>query len=246
MPLKAVFFDIDDTLYSTTQFAEKARRNSIRAMIEAGLRADEEECYAELLEVIQEFSSNYPHHYEQLVTRLPKESLRDLNRSLLVARAVVAYHQTKVTDLKPYPDAMDLLKGLSNTPLILGVISSGLTLKQCEKLVRLGVLPWLNSTAIYISQEVGIGKPNVKLYQRVCRDFLLLPNEVMYVGNDPRMDIDPPNKLGMITVRVSRPEIKTHPPGETEPDHTISTFDELGNILKTEYGIAPSAEASTS
>ena len=32
--LKAIFFDIDDTLYSTSEFAATARRNAMEAMIE--------------------------------------------------------------------------------------------------------------------------------------------------------------------------------------------------------------------
>ncbi len=41
-PLKAFFFDIDDTVYSITDFAQLARRAAVRAMIEAGLKIDEE------------------------------------------------------------------------------------------------------------------------------------------------------------------------------------------------------------
>ena len=34
MGLRAVLFDIDDTLFSTTQFARLARRNAVRAMVD--------------------------------------------------------------------------------------------------------------------------------------------------------------------------------------------------------------------
>ena len=50
--LKAILFDIDDTLYSTTEFAEQARRNSIEAMIRMGLRVEPEAAFRELKEVI--------------------------------------------------------------------------------------------------------------------------------------------------------------------------------------------------
>jgi len=46
--LKAVLFDIDDTLFSTSDFADHARRNAIRSMIQYGLRMDEEAAYREL------------------------------------------------------------------------------------------------------------------------------------------------------------------------------------------------------
>ena len=68
--LRAVLFDIDDTLFSTTHFARVARRNAIRAMIRAGLDVPEDEALRELEEVISEFSSNYEHHYDQLLKRL--------------------------------------------------------------------------------------------------------------------------------------------------------------------------------
>ena len=46
--LDIVLFDIDDTLYSTTVFSERARRAAIRAMIERGLLVEEEEGMTEL------------------------------------------------------------------------------------------------------------------------------------------------------------------------------------------------------
>ncbi|MEI6129668.1 MAG: haloacid dehalogenase, partial [Planctomycetota bacterium] len=56
--LDAIFFDIDDTLFSTTLFAEQARRSAIDAMLRAGLRADHDSALRELDEVLAEFSSN--------------------------------------------------------------------------------------------------------------------------------------------------------------------------------------------
>ena len=38
MSLKAIFFDIDDTLFSTTEFADRARRGAVDAMRRYGLR----------------------------------------------------------------------------------------------------------------------------------------------------------------------------------------------------------------
>ncbi len=41
MPIKAIFFDIDDTLYDSTKLTTMARKNSIKAMIDAGLSGGE-------------------------------------------------------------------------------------------------------------------------------------------------------------------------------------------------------------
>ena len=56
--LKAVFFDIDDTLYSTSEFTEHARSVALDSMIKAGLSMDKQILQEGLDEVINEFSSN--------------------------------------------------------------------------------------------------------------------------------------------------------------------------------------------
>ena len=70
--LKAIFFDIDDTLYTTSEFAEMAREKALEAMIAAGLRVKKETLMLELREIVSEFSSNYDRHFDKLLLRVPK------------------------------------------------------------------------------------------------------------------------------------------------------------------------------
>ena len=233
--LDAVFFDVDDTLYSTTEFARRARQNSIAAMIRQGLKASPSRCYEELLEVIGEFSSNYEHHYDKLLLRLPQSSWKGLNSSVLTSAAVVAYHQTKSRELKPYPDVVPALRWLSRERLLLGVVSSGLAIKQAEKLVRLGVVDYFDPRAIFISEQIGINKPNPKLYLTACRRMRLGPHRALYVGDDPAMDVDPPNRVGMKTARIRRGGRHDGETGKTRPTHEIRSFRELCAIIRQEY-----------
>jgi hypothetical protein len=46
--LKVLFLDIDDTLFGTTNFVQKARAAAVDAMIERGLRADKDQVLASL------------------------------------------------------------------------------------------------------------------------------------------------------------------------------------------------------
>lgn len=236
MSLDAIFFDVDDTLFSTSEFARRARRNGCEAMRRVGLRIDLQTLVDELDEVVAEFTSNYDHHFDQLLRRLPKRHYKGVNPAIIVAAGVVAYHDTKKEELVPFPDAVRLLEDLARrTGLVRGVISSGLTIKQAEKLLRLGVYPFLTPTAIYISEQIGINKPNVKLYRRACSDLNLKPARCMYVGDRPPNDIDPANALGMITVRLRRGGKHDHLSGETEPNHEIRDYDELRSILVDSY-----------
>jgi putative hydrolase of the HAD superfamily len=165
-PLKAIFFDVDDTLYSTSEFSELARSRALDAMIEAGLGVAKDVLQVELEEVIHEFTSNYEHHFDKLLLRIPRRLYRGVNPAVIVAAGVIAYHETKIRHLAPYEDAIEVLRLLSKTGLILGVITEGLDVKQAEKLVRMRLNQYLSPNAIFISNQIGISKPNPKIYQR--------------------------------------------------------------------------------
>jgi len=235
--LKAIFFDIDDTLYSTSDFARLARLNSVRAMIRVGLKMSQDELMSELDEVITEFSSNYEHHYDKLLLRVPPSRYAGVNPSVIVAAGVAAYHDTKFRQLQLFDDVKVVLEKLARTKLILGTITEGVALKQAEKLLRLNLLGYFHPEAIFISDQIGISKPNVKLYKWALNRTGVRPAQAMYVGDNPVNDIDPPNKAGMITVRVKRGGKYAALIGKTEPDYEIKTFYGLLEILKKDFHV---------
>ncbi|MCC6670610.1 MAG: HAD-IA family hydrolase [Planctomycetes bacterium] len=242
--LDAIFFDIDDTLFSTTVFADKARRAAIDAMILYGLRAERHACLRELEEVIAEFSSNYGSHFDKVIQRLPASASAGLNKAMLVAAGVVAYHETKTRELQVYDDVYEVLRWLAATPLARGIISAGWTIKQAEKVVRLKIYEFLTPNAIYFTDEIGISKPNPKLYRRVLQDLGLEARYCMYVGDNPRNDIDPCNREGWVTVRSKRSGRFAEIQGETRPTYEIRDFYELRDILRRDFGVGAAAPAA--
>jgi putative hydrolase of the HAD superfamily len=110
MVLKAIFFDIDDTLYDSSKLTAMARMNSIKAMIDSGLpEKDENKVYKILEGIIAKFGPNYGKHYDELLRELglkwdPK----------IIAAGVVAYEHTKVGYLKPFPGVIPTLLELKS------------------------------------------------------------------------------------------------------------------------------------
>ena len=235
--LDAIFFDIDDTLFSTTVFADKARRAAVDAMVRAGLRVDRQTALRELDEVLREFSSNYNSHFDKVVQRLPPAASAGLNPAILVAAGVAAYHETKWRELQVYDDVYEVLRWLSAVPLIRGIISAGWTIKQAEKVIRLKIYEFLTPNAIFFTDQIGISKPNPKLYRRVLQELHLEPQRVMYVGDNPTFDIDPCNKEGMITVRSRRSGRFADVSGESDADYEIRDFYDLKRILQRDFGL---------
>jgi len=235
--LSAILFDVDDTLYSTTQFASLARTRACEAMVRAGLRLPVAEVKRELGEVIAEFTSNYSQHFDKLLLRLPSASWAGTNKALIIAAGIMAYHATKA-ELQPFPDVPAFLRRVhAQGDVVLGVITHGLEIKQAEKLLLLRITEWLHPGAIFISDQLGISKPNPKLYQRACAAMGLMPAEVMYVGDSPLADIDPVNSLGMISVRLHRSNRYEGVQGKTQPRYEIQSLDELVPVLEKDCGI---------
>jgi putative hydrolase of the HAD superfamily len=235
--IRAVFFDIDDTLFSTTTFSARARRAAVEALAAHGLRMTPDDLYRELEEVIAEFGSNYEHHFDRLLQRLPRGAAEGVNRAILVAAAVRAYHDAKVEHLKPFDDVLPALRRLARAPLVRGVITTGLQVKQAEKLLRLGVYPLLTPSAIFISDQIGISKPNPKLFLRACAEVGAAPAECVHVGDHPGHDIDPANAAGMVSVLVRRNSKHANEPSRTAPRHSVADLTELLTLLAESYRV---------
>jgi putative hydrolase of the HAD superfamily len=236
MSLKAVFFDLDDTLFSTTDFAAQARKAAVDNMRRYGLRLPGDHILRELQEVIAEFSSNHEQHFDKLLLRLPRRAFDGVNPAILVAAGVQAYHDAKFRYLRPYPDVPPVLGRLARTDLLRGIITAGLAVKQGDKLLRLGVYEHFTPTAIFISDQIGISKPNPKLFQRACEETGVDPAETMYVGDHPLHDIDPAHELGMVTVRIRRGK-HAGEPGKSKPTHALHDFKELLTVLRKDYSV---------
>jgi len=226
--IKAVLFDIDDTLYNSTEQTFHARMNAIKAMIEAGLPLkDEKKCYKILKEIIDQYGSNYDKHFNKLLKKLGvKENYR------IISAGIVAYHDTKSAYLKPYHDTIPTLLKLKEMGLKLGVVTEGRMEKQWEKLIRLGIQHFFDT--VVISEEVGCDKSSKRIFEVALRRLKCKPNEAIYVGDRLDKDIANANKVGLKTVRILKGKYsKMKIP--IKPDFTIKTLSEIIKILKDDY-----------
>lgn len=237
--LAILFFDVDDTVYPSTGFAERARRVAVEAMIAAGLRAEPEHVLERLGEVIAEHSSNYEYQFDELLRQLGSERHPGVNPAMIIAAGVVAYHDTKFRELTPYPDALEVLRVLARERgLRVGVITEGRAVKQAEKLIRLGFAKFIDPGAVFISEQLGRSKAEPEFYRRVLEELRLEPAETICVGDNPSKDIDPAKEAGMITVLQKRGGKYEGVSGRTRPDYEVRNFNDLLGIIEKDFEIA--------
>jgi FMN phosphatase YigB (HAD superfamily) len=84
--------------------------------------------------------------------------------------------------------------------------------------------------AVIISAEVGLRKPNPRIYRQMLEMLRLDASEVLFVGDTPREDVAGPQAAGMRTVWISKGAAAV-PEGIPQPHFTILELSELPAIL---------------
>ena len=226
--MKAIFFDVDNTLYDSTRQVEAARSNAVDAMIDAGLPMGREACVKMLDKIVGEYGSNYENHFDVLAKRAGFTG----EKARIIAAGIVAYHNTKVSMLHPFPDTIPTLLALRDSGHELGVITDGASVKQWEKLIRLGLQHFFHQ--VVITDEVGMKKPSVELYRLAAKRVGCSPSECVMVGDRLDFDIEPSKRAGMVSVRILQGKYKSQKVTETnKPDHSIKTISGLSKVIRT-------------
>lgn len=193
---KAVFFDIDDTLYDTSGFARLARKAAINVMIDAGLPLSSDEAYKLLRKIIKEKGSNYDKHFNVLTKQVFGEE-----KPLLIALGMITYHNVKFALLRLFPETIPTLIYLKSQGYHLGVISNGITIKQWEKLIRLDLHHFFDE--VITSEEVGAEKPHQKIFKHALNKMGCSAEESIMIGNKFNEDILGAINIGMDAILVN-------------------------------------------
>ncbi len=226
MKIKAILFDIEDTLYDSSLQMRMARLNAIRAMNEAGLPVDLEIGYKMLEEIVKDYGPHYTKHFDKLLERL---GLKWNPR--VIAAGVVAYRETSQVYLKPFSDAVPTLIKLRDLGYKLGVVAEGRSVKEWQKLIQLGVDHIFHS--VLISEDLGTEELSIDQFLEGTRRLNVKPEEAVYVSSKPNRGILYANKAGLVTIRLRRGDSSAEKPKvpEARAKYTIDRLSEIMDIL---------------
>ncbi len=128
-----------------------------------------------------------------------------------------------------FPGAIDLLRSLRERGIKLGIVTNGLSETHREKIALLQISEYFD--AIFLSDEVGMVKPDPLLFAHACRTLGGAPAHAAMVGD--RYDRDIRGALGgrALTRSGSTSAAKSCRPVPTPPDATCSSIAEAARIL---------------
>jgi len=197
--IKAVLFDLDQTLIDLVRMKTEACKSAIRAMIKAGLKIDEKTGYRKLMQIYFRIGidSNiaFTKFLEEEVGKVDEKTLR---------AGIDAYLKTKPSFLKPYPHVLETLEYLKSLGLKLGVITDAPKTKAIQRLEGMNIIHFFD--LIITFDDTGENKPSDKPFKLAIEKVNLYPEEILFVGDSFIRDIRPAEKLGMKTLRIKRYE----------------------------------------
>jgi len=79
---------------------------------------------------------------------------------------------------------------------------------------------------VFVSEELGVAKPNIEFYQKALEKIPFDAHEVLYVGDSIKLDLEPASKLGFKVLIIDRddfyPNLKNRISSLTEITQFIS------------------------
>ena len=140
--------------------------------------------------------------------------------------------QERAKRYEPFPDAEPVLEGLRRR-YRLALITNGPPCLQREKLRASGLERFFE--AVVISGELGIGKPDSRIFLHALGRMGLSPQEAVMVGNSLVRDVLGAKRAGLWAVWIRRPGPPDEPfPAQEDgigPDGVVRELAELPDAL---------------
>lgn len=190
--IKAVGLDLDDTLYDRNQVYEKTLHAMEQDVVTTGVS------FQEFNEVFQEESQN---EFQKFTQGLKGETMFKVDRVLSTYERLnhsIKYEQAlKFNELylkykeqiELRPGMEKLLNHLLNTDMELFVLTNGAKETQASKMDYLGIDKWVSFEKRFISDEVGMAKPDKGVFDLVEAALGLVGDEILYIGDHYENDI---------------------------------------------------------
>lgn len=220
--LKAVIFDLDNTLIDFMRMKKLSCDAAIVAMIGAGLNVSKGKATQELFSLYDKYGLEEKTIFQKFL----KKITRKIDYEML-ASGIVAYRRVRAGFLEPYPHVINVLFELKRRGIKLAIVSDAPRLKAWIRLVSMKINHLFDVVVAF--EDTKEFKPSAKPFEVAFKRLKLKPNECLMVGDRPERDIKGAKKLGMVTCFARYGNPKANPLGA---DYEINDIKELLEIVE--------------
>lgn len=226
--IKAIIFDLDNTLVDFMLLKERAIEAAIHSMLDAGLKLTAKEADRKIHEIYMKEGIEYQQVFDQLFI----EEYGYVDHKI-VSAGVVAYRTAREAALKPYPKVFPTLIELIKLGIKLAVVSDA---PSKEAWLRLSYINFHHLFDVVITYDDTFEKkPSPAPFNLALKKLNLKPGECLMIGDWAERDMVGAKAVGMKTVFARYGDtFNTLHPGS---DYDINCISELINIIKKENNI---------
>ena len=220
--IKAVIFDLDNTLIDFMTMKKLSCDAAISAMIGAGLNVNKGKAMKDLFKLYDKFGLEEKKIFQKFLRKITKKVDYEV-----LASGIVAYRRVRTGFLEPYPHVGEVLFELKKRGIKLAIVSDAPRLKAWIRLVSMKINHLFDVVVTF--DDTKEFKPSTVPFNLAFKKLNVKPHECLMVGDRPERDITGAKKLGMLTcfAKYGNPTAKG-----SEADYEINDIKELLEIVE--------------
>lgn len=223
--LRAIAFDLDNTLWDVGPVIVRAEQRLHAWLREHCPRITERMSIEEMRAARELLARNEPHNAHDFtylrISALAAHARACGYEEAVAERAFQVFFAAR-NELQPYADVQPALERL-RTRYTLASLSNGNADLELIGLARLFSVS-LNA------RQIGAAKPHPRCFEQLARDLRLQPRNILYVGDDPLLDVEAARACGLRTAWMNRSDAPW-PAGLERADLDVADCGQLTRLL---------------
>ena len=190
--LKAIIFDLDNTLVDFLYMKDQAINAAIIGMQETGLNLS----HSKAKKIIFNIYKKEGYEYQEVLNEFIISIYGKINYKILAA-GIVCYRIAKEKSLVLYPNVNNTLIKISKLGLKLGLITDAASREAWTRLYSVNLHHMFNKVITY--DDTKTYKPSKVPFTMILDYFNISPSEAVMVGDWPERDMEGAKNVGMRT-----------------------------------------------
>ena len=220
--IKAIMFDLDNTLIDFAKIKKLSCESAIDAMIDNGLKISKKKA----LKIMFDSYDKYGWEHQRIFQVFMKKVMKKIDYRIMCS-GIAAYRKIKETLLCAYPNVSSILDKLRKDGYKLVILTDA---PRIQAWIRLAAMEIQNKFDYVITfDDTRKKKTNEKPFLFVLKKLKLKPEEIIMIGDSIRRDLKIPKKLGIITILAKYGQLEKE---NGKVDYEINDISDILDIIK--------------
>lgn len=206
--IKAIGWDLDDTLYQRGDFYrsvfETMQQNVIKInhSFKEFYHIFEIQSDIEYEKFIREGKEKDDYQIDRVISTYNHFNYQISRDQAIIFTSLYFYYRNH---LKLHNDVSNVFKHLIDSGYELFILTNGPSIDQRNKLSKLQIANWIPENRWFISEELNYSKPDIELFKQVEHTLGYQSHELAYIGDNYQNDIFGSTQAGWHAVHYFHP-----------------------------------------